>query len=351
MIKKYIIQKIEDFEQLREKWKQLECGKDMTIFQSYDWIVLVFQQYINERYNRIFSFVVVYESNNVIVPVIIQKHGLSFKWLGRSKGIYFLGEGSYSDYMNLVYDEAKDGELKDIINYIINDNKGLPWKFSFVRDGTRLNQILSKNNIPIIHQMVSVEVYLPESVEGYDKSLSKSTKQNLRTALNRMKRDKINYKLIVTRGRVNTKLADELVPIHLNRVLDINTGSTEFINRISNWLKRRRLVRTETTNNIINNSMKSLSNSLLVISMLNDSIAGYLYGLADNQKIRILQNCFVDEYKFYSPMFRGAYDFLVREIEEHNIKCVDFTRGNEEYKYRLGGSEIKLLTYRLENVL
>ena len=72
----------------------------------------------------------------------------------------------------------------------------------------------------------------------------------------------------------------------------------------------------------------------------------HTYGLIDNNSIRIMHNCVDLEYKFYSPMFRGSYDFVVRMLyEQSGTDIIDFTRGDEQYKYNLGGEEIQLFRF------
>ena len=91
--------------------------------------------------------------------------------------------------------------------------------------------------------------------------------------------------------------------------------------------------------------MQYMPNSCLIVVYLNSKVTGYLYGLRDGTIIRIMQNCFDEKYKFYSPMFRGTYDFILSCYETCDVTAIDFTRGNEEYKYKLGGIETKLYTY------
>ena len=68
--------------------------------------------------------------------------------------------------------------------------------------------------------------------------------------------------------------------------------------------------------------MKRMNNSIFVIVKLNDVTVGYLYGLMDNRAIRVMQNCFKMEYAFYSPLFRGTYDFLIKQIQnESKMLC------------------------------
>ena len=97
--------------------------------------------------------------------------------------------------------------------------------------------------------------------------------------------------------------------------------------------------------------LQRMNNSIFVIVKLNDVTVGYLYGLMDNRAIRVMQNCFKMEYAFYSPLFRGTYDFLIKQIqnESKNVMQIDFTRGDEPYKYKLGGVEMQLHNYIIKD--
>ena len=95
--------------------------------------------------------------------------------------------------------------------------------------------------------------------------------------------------------------------------------------------------------------MISNASGVTVIAYLNGVPAGYMYGLRDADAVRIMHNCVKEEYKFYSPMFKGAYDFICEEInhKRYHVTQIDFTRGNETYKLQLGGQELILHNYAI----
>ena len=183
--------------------------------------------------------------------------------------------------------------------------------------------------------------------DEYTKQLSKSTRQNLRTALNRMNKAGLNYRYTVIKGPLPVELSDELIALHGKRVVHKNADNSNLKKRISSFIRQRKVSYQEHNNNIVKDAMLSLDNSVTVIVYLNDKVAGYLYGVDDRGTIRIMHNCFDEEYAFYSPMFRGSYDFIIECCNNPDIKCVDFTRGKEEYKYKLGGKEMELHTYKI----
>ena len=114
MIFKYkIIKSSDELKEYESVWKKLETGREMTAFQSYDWNVLLVEQWLKFEYNRLLSNICIAEviendKTVMLIPLIVQKKSLGIKWLGRKKGIYFLGIESWSDYMNAIYFEPNN---------------------------------------------------------------------------------------------------------------------------------------------------------------------------------------------------------------------------------------------------
>lgn len=337
-----------DLEKLCDTWKKIEKSEDMTIFQSYNWNCLLFEEEKKKRLSNFYTkiVVVVVEANDEtvgILPLIIQKHGNKTKWFGRNKGLYILGNGSWSDYLNVVYsDSFKIEYFKALIDYLKENYKGYTFYITDVREHTKFADYLSSSDASPSESEVAVQVEKMESKEEYEKSLSKHTRQNLRTAKNRMDKAEIKYEVKVLGMIDDDDLIQKLIEVHVARMAEKNMVTTDLIHKISSHIRIRYRKKQEHRNNVVAESMKRMEESCLVIVYLNDDIAGYLYGLRDGSVIRIMQNCVLDEYKFYSPLFRGAYDFILDQYSDESIRVVDFTRGDEQYKYNLGGVEIKL---------
>lgn len=347
MLNKYIIKGTDDLKPLKEKWERLEKGSDMTFFQSYEWNRLLVENFYGASYNCFFAEIVVYETDHIIAPLLVQKQNVHIRWLGRRKGVFFLGTGNYSDYMNFIYESMDECELKELIYYIRSDNRDLLLTLSMIREDTVMVHLLQSIGFTKSEATVAVSVTLPESEDAYDAMLSKSTRQNLRTSKNRMVKDGMDYQLEYVQGTVNSDLIFHLVGIHLQRVMEINTDKSSIKKYLSSTIRKWNLRRVEMKNNIISSAMAKVERSMLIIARLNGNIAGFMYGFIDDGTIRIVQNCYVDDYKFYSPMFRGAYDFAVNQISSKGFTSIDFTRGGEAYKYKLGGIEIKLYSFHM----
>lgn len=342
----------DDLASIEKDWRNLSAGDEMTVFQSYEWNRLLVKEWRGQKAHLISSKCMIYaakENENIvmILPVVIQLFSTRTKWFGREKGIYILGNGSYSDYLNLIYLHFNPDAFEKLYENIKTDYPGDSLYITDVREDTSFSRYLLEKGLSPEKEKISVAVRRKESLDDYNLLLSRQTKQNLRTSLNRMNRDEIAYRYEVLGKITNNELIDRLIDIHTSRLISKLSGNAEKDGKSFSAI-RKWVLKYKEKKNIIRYSMSELDNSCLVAVYLNDIIAGYLYGLRDRQSIRIMQNCFDETYRFYSPLFRAAYDFIIdKQYENEIIPEIDFTRGTEDYKYRLGGEETKLYHFVL----
>ena len=343
----YTIKSVKEFEALKDDWKYLENGEDMTAFQKYEWNHLLIEEFFALLYNRLFAEVkcyVVTENQKAvaILPVIIQKRNAKILWWGRKKGAYILGEGSWSDYLNFIYKEPNTQAWELILH-----NLPKPLFVNSLRSNTEMCHFLEEHST-VCGQHPSVYIPLMADATEYLASLSKSVRQNLRTATNRMTKAGLLYELRIEDGKLDDVLANELISMHYDRAKIKNQRNYK---KNLHWISRNlRNSYKEYQNkqyNIIFHSMTRNELGVTVIVSLNGVASGYMYGVKDSHAVRIMHNCINEEYKFYSPMFKGAYDFICEEIsnKRYNVAQIDFTRGDESYKFQLGGVELPLNSY------
>lgn len=338
--------------QLQEQWKRLETGRDMTVFQSFAWNQLLLHEFLNYKTNRFTGAICVYcakegDKVRIILPLIIQKIATKSRWFGRKKGIYFLGHNSWSDYCNAVYDDSvSQEELISLIKRVKADFTNYTLYLMDIFPDTALDKAMLALGADVFFTRPAVYVPRRNSKEEYAESLSKHTKQNLRTSLNRMKTDGIDYSLTVLSAVSDESLLNQLTAIHKDRFIVKNLHKKQdILHRFANFCRTKVNTYKEENNNIVRDSMQKMPDSCLVLVRLNNEIAGYIYGLKDGTAIRIMQNCLLDKFKFYSPMFRGIYDFILSTYDDDAIDNVDFTRGDDNYKLLLGGVQITLNSY------
>lgn len=354
-IKKQKIGSTDDFIMNKAEWEKLQSGNDMTAYQYFEWNILLVEEFFTYTYNKVFSKLYlykVYDDNNIILlaPIIIQKTSIHISWAGREKGIYILGVGSYSDYLNFIYSDFSSDAVEFLIRSLKQDFRGLSINFDLIREDTQIGKYLrSLHTIDTIH--TSVYVSIPISEDAFLAALSKSTKQNLRTALNRINRDEMDYTLEYSR-ELDKSTIDRCLLLHAIRLhTKSKFAENKGLHKLSFSLLMKNKSNKEKRYNIVKESMQRCKNAFAVIVRFNGVVVGYLYGLTDHEAFRVMHNAFSEDFKFYSPMFRGIYDFILKMInvaaDEVHIAQIDFTRGKEEYKYKLGGKEIECLHFKL----
>lgn len=331
--------------QIQDEWKALETGEEMTLFQSYQWHQVLLRQYIPMDTSKFESLYAVVESNGnpcLIAPLWIVKK--TFRLLNK-KGVYLLGRGSFSDYLNLVYQNF-DGSAFDYLFSDLSRRYGIQYFiFELLGETTSVyrhiidNYVVSRNS-----EYPCVSLNLPSSIEEYHRMLSKNSRQNIRTANNRLKKD----------GKSLTFNFDDQ-HIDRNRCLEIREAK-----QLVNYSKLPLMYRYKYK---ILNSFRyhfnsfipfvSFSGSKVMTACDEDGLlkAFFNYGYdSDGKCIRVMTAGTDLDYARYSPGVLLMYNFILNAIQEGNIREIDFTRGDEKYKFSLGGQQRTIHTVKFRNV-
>lgn len=344
------------FLSMKRIWKSLENGEDMSVYQTYEWNNLLNKQYLN--YSKLYRLICKYEyyvfyDNNeprVILPLMIKKVNLTLKGHGIRKGVYIIGSNNYSDYLNWIYCELKNEYFDFIINWLNNNFIDYDISFLCIKEETKLNkQLITKKGIKKIEDTISVYVKNENDPEEYNKKLSKNTRKNLRKAINRIHKKNVIYEIKELSMVEDNVLIKSLINLHIKRYIQKNSDNNKMINYIK-WIKE---IILEKRNNIVSESMKNLNNSWLLVIYLNNEIGGYLYGLKWRDEINIMQVCVNTKYGFFTPVIRGVYDYIIQinTKSDRDIDKLDFTRGNERYKYELNGKNRILHNFLMKKEL
>ena len=353
---KHSIRSGEDLAKLKTEWEALETGGDMTAFQSYFWNTLLVEQRRSGPLRRLQTAVEVIvvrrEARPVlIVPLLVVKAALRLKEIGWRRGVYFLGANSVSDYLNAVYSDFDGEAFEEALRTLRAEHPGLEIRLDLIREDTALHRWLKGRGCAGTECAVYADLPVPETAELYEKQLSKNTRQNLRTAVNRAERDGISYRTELLLGKQPRSLAEELNALHAQRVAAIRSKELpkNFLKRAYRRLYHWNLRRQESQYPIVMESMMRNERSVLFLVRLREQLAGYLYGVVDAGSVRIIHNCFDAEFSWYSPLTRGCRDFILLECEQRRlgVPSIDFTRGDEDYKLKLGCSTHNLYSYVL----
>jgi len=313
---------------LKRIWKELTANDSVNIYQSYEFNVLYYHyrksSLSNIRINNTkCKFIVAYENGKAkcIAPLILDQHP--------EKCIRLLGHGTNAGYLNYIYQESK--YVKELHKYI--EMKYKEYKFDY---------IFVKENSPLVDVLKSVDTFNNyaiqlEDYETYFGSLSKSTRQNIRTAYNRMKTDGMTYELEVFNSfqDLGEHKLKELNRLYHKRKADWNNGIAIDERTQKKFLKR----------DVIYMGVRKLDNPVVAMLLINSKIAAFFIGFSFENGVCIPRLAIDTNFGRYSPGMVLINEYL--KILPYEYKYTfDLCRGDEKYKSFLGGK--KSITCRLE---
>ncbi|MDE0564900.1 hypothetical protein, partial [Exiguobacterium sp. B2(2022)] len=153
------------------------------------------------------------------------------KTKGKKRGIFILGSGTETDYLDFIYRDDVNLENIDIfIKTILMDFSVNQFHFNLISDKSILSEYLETNDNAeeyIMNECASIK--LSGTYESYWLSLKKNVRQNLRTAENRLKKDSLQYKFEMLDGqKLDFHTATRLQKLYESRRLIKNSNQRSF---------------------------------------------------------------------------------------------------------------------------
>lgn len=316
---------------IKQEWSILENGVDMTLFQSYDWNIILLDHYVpkdTKSYQSLYALVKKDGKECLIAPLWIAKR--TFRLLNK-KGVYLLGRDSYSDYLNIIYNdfipEAFDFLLKDIQHRYHQSH----FIFEHLNETTSLFKHIT-HSYKILEDQKEPCVYLqiPSSLEDYHKILSKHSRQNLRTANNRLNKDGLSIDYNMEDYSIDKKtcldIRESKLSVQYEKVPIIKKYKYRIVNRLLYHFPRFTPITV-------------YKDSKIMTATINNKLCAFFHYAYDepHNKIVIISAGTDLTYARYSPGMLLMYNFIKQVISEQKYKGIDFTRGDESYKFALGG--------------
>lgn len=328
-------QEYSTIEQIEELWKKLyKDNPSLSWFQSYLWNEALEKAFYNRRirYHGYTLKYIVYDQR-FIIPLVLNK---------KEKSIELLGAKESSDYLSFIYDcAATDLELISWINYFLNEFKGYSICLERINEHNRLSSILKEtvklsNMVCRIEERECVVVKTNTNTDVFVSSLSKSARQNYRTAINRINKAGSKYKVIIDFDTISTSTQIELLNLYKERRTDCDCSdnvSSRTISLAKNFIKT---IMGEKDLDVL--SEYSKKDKVFVSQIfIDDVLAAFCEGNFNNRTecISIARVATNSQFYKYSP----GMIMLIDTIEQlkTNISFFDLTRGTEDYKFKLGG--------------
>lgn len=172
-----------------------------------------------------------------------------------------------------------------------------------------------------------VKVFLNESFECYFKGLSKSVRQNYRTANNRINKAgvKISFKRYNCEN-ISSNVRHEMISLYLKRLKKYR-NSVGFFDRIFfNFFDLGFL------------GIKKLNFADTFIIYIDGKIAAFMICLVNENELFVPRLAIDDLYSIYSPgllLIINTIEILSKS--NNKFRSIDFMQGEEDYKFQVGG--------------
>lgn len=316
---KIFTQKIYD-----KSWNEVEKEWD-DVFNSFSYNRIFQSPKVKKIWWKYFGkdnlykiLVITYSNNKLISPLKVQ-----------GKTCSFIGSTDLFDYQDLIYSNYQDIDLglEKLVNFISNDLSVEELIFNSIPDNSptikKMSKYLEQNNwqVDLTEEDVSPRISLPSTFDEYLSSLSKKNRHEIRRKLRRL--DKIK----------------DVEEYEFSKYQDIKDNLDDFFKllRMSSDEKK------EFMNLSRENFFRDLS---LELSLQNQTRLRFLD--IENKRVATSLSFVTKGTKYlynsgYDPEYRDLsvgvlnHIFAIKNSIFEKNKVFDFMRGDEVYKYRLGG--------------
>ena len=325
-----------ELEQLRADWQRLEHGAEMTYFQTYEWnrMLLPAIPADNKYFEALFLAAKQDGEVVMIAPLWVIKR--TYRFIHHPM-IYIFGNGGWSDYLNFIYSSFSEEAAAAVMNYLHEHYADIPLSFSSLKSSSSLYQYINSHySLETDTTGLCVSLALPATVDEWWSSLSKHSRQNMRTAQNRMSKEGVEYTVNFDDTNVDKALCIQMRAVRS----EMKSHRDE---KVKMSKKIKRMVKSAILHIPSRGGYHPIyDDSGAKIMTLRDNngelMAYFHYGYdAVHREIVVLSAGVAKEYERYSPGMLLMKAYIENAIKDGGIRNIDFTRGAEPYKLSLGG--------------
>ena len=302
---------------LREKWNALykESANSINPLQSFIPNKIYFNRFkfALHRLRLQPRFIYAFErESEIIVPIIIDNERK------------IITEFAPLDY----YDVLVSGSL-DIVGVVVE------WLIArYPNYSISFSRVNQSSNLYRLYESLCeraekcVNIILNNTFEGFLASLSKHQRQNIRTAYNRLSKDKVDYSLqrFDNKPHIPKKIKKACLKIYTERYASKNSNCPP-IKRLYHRLSLP-----------VFKMMEKIENGAFFVLSINDMPVAFMAGAYSKDRTHFIVPMLfsASEYVRYSPgiiMISEVAKFFISE----GTQVLDLARGDEFYKYAMGG--------------
>jgi len=323
---------IYNIKRIKALWEKLyEANSEMSFYQSFYWNYCLDKRTRLKnikKNNAIIEYVICNE--RMIAPLVVNK---------KEKTVFILGYEDSSDYLSFIYNSNDIETISRDIGSILNCFKGYKFIVNKINQNMsmyRAVEMWTSSSTAVLEKKSSDCVYINTNYIGtiYD-TMTKSSRQNYRTSLNRLKKDNKSYRVEFKFSTLSKEFSLELYKLYCLRRNDCSENKKK---RFDIGKIKRILKTTKFGMNADVLSKYGLTEPVFWAGIYIDNVlAAFCEGAYTNDKKRLCISRVATnpDFYIYSPgiiMFVDIIDKLRDDID-----LFDLTRGDEDYKFKLGG--------------
>lgn len=259
---------------------------------------------------------------------------------GRGGQYYLLGDLLMTGHLDFIYEQGiSNEEFAQVFTLLRSELKGTKLFLNKISQRSKLNDYLALH-YPALQKNICVNINFGTDYEAYIGSLSSNTRRRINNMYNRIKREIPSWELeVMMRTPVPRSLEDGILRLYTQKFFDKNHVRADWFLRTS-W---------RYTNPITMSTMRMEDNFNSILRM-NGGLVAVLCGYVDNDECTIIspRGAMDRTYSRYNPgtvVILETIKWLTRNTKVTNL---DLSRGNEEYKYALGGKEHYNYSYEID---
>ena len=313
------------FSKIKDIWIDFYSNNSrLSPYSSYDFAEC-YKKYFHLGFKRAFmkqEFFLAKENEDVIAIVPLIKNG---------KDYYLYGDLCASGYLDFIYNgTVSDKIIAELITCVRKNISrcGGILHLNKINERSMLFPYLQQNATEVsIHPCVNV--HFGDSYEEYFKRLGKSIRQNVRTAYNRMNREGKSYRFeIYIHEQAPAEIVKKEMDIYHKREEHRNNKKTPGIVKEI----RQRF-------NPISLSTTTMEEAVHACFYIDNMMAAFLSGYITNDNLAIVvpRHAINDDFNLYCAGALLITETIKYCIENTGIRNLDLSRGDEKYKYTLGG--------------
>lgn len=325
-MEQYTVRRFEKIEQLREVWEEIyRQNPSLQPCQSY----VFCETFVNDfRFSRqrvflrpVFYALLREEEVRMILPL----------WRKNASNYYLIPDFLITPYRDFIWRaDCTAGEFGIAIAMVKQELGGAALHLRRINERSALCGWLMQNCQPQ-NPKPCVRIEFTNGYAEWLGGLAGSTRQNLRTAQNRLQRDGHSVQLCLQSGYAPSQSEwEEIIRVHRKRYL-MRDG--ERIGPITNWIRRH--------HEPIEKMLRFSPDNFLARLYIDGKLAAFFNGLlsADRKTISVFRLSIEDDFGFYSPGMLLVARSIEQLSRQGETQVLDLCYGGQPYKYRLGGVE------------